>query len=162
MHLSLTNAVEMGAFRKLQANSAFPMVQRPLSQFYPDAKHFVLTVGDDSMRAAGKDGPILPGMEVLCVDMADAGLQVESGKIYATRRTPDGGQTYETIIRRAMVLRDRVELIAEGSGGALASLQSWLNEGPPGADVRAVERSELSGKPRYEGFNITWSAPRGD
>jgi len=55
-----------------------------------------------------------------------------------------------------------VELIAEGSGGALASLQSWLNEGPPGAEVREVERTELGGKPRYEGFNIAWSAPRGD
>jgi acylphosphatase len=55
-----------------------------------------------------------------------------------------------------------VELIAEGSGGALASLQSWLNEGPPGADVQEVERTELGGKPRYEGFNIAWSAPRGD
>jgi acylphosphatase len=55
-----------------------------------------------------------------------------------------------------------VELIAEGSGGALASLQNWLNEGPPGADVRSVERTELGGKARYEGFNITWSAPRGD
>jgi acylphosphatase len=55
-----------------------------------------------------------------------------------------------------------VELVAEGSGGALGSLQSWLNEGPPGADVRDVERIELDGKPRYEGFSITWSAPRGD
>ena len=55
-----------------------------------------------------------------------------------------------------------VELIAEGSGGALAALQSWLNEGPPGAEVREVERAELGGKARYEGFNITWSAPRGD
>ena len=55
-----------------------------------------------------------------------------------------------------------VELIAEGSGGALSALQSWLNEGPPGADVREVERTELGGKPRYEAFNITWSAPRGD
>ncbi|TMF81452.1 MAG: acylphosphatase [Chloroflexi bacterium] len=55
-----------------------------------------------------------------------------------------------------------VELVAEGSGGALASLQSWLNEGPPGAEVRAVERIDLGGKPRYEGFNITWSAPRED
>ena len=55
-----------------------------------------------------------------------------------------------------------VELIAEGSGGALASFQSWLNEGPPGADVRAVDRMDLGGKPRYEGFNIAWSAPRED
>jgi transcriptional regulator with XRE-family HTH domain len=105
--------IEVGAFRKPQANSNFPLVERPLSQSYPDARHFVLTVGDASMGAASKDGPILPGMEVLCVDMADAGLQVESGRIYATRRTLDGGQTYETIIRRAMVFRDRVELIAE-------------------------------------------------
>ena len=55
-----------------------------------------------------------------------------------------------------------VELIAEGSGGAIASLQSWLNEGPPGADVTEVERTELGGKPRFEGFNIAWSAPKGD
>ena len=55
-----------------------------------------------------------------------------------------------------------VELIAEGSGGALASLQGWLNEGPPGAEVRAVERTELEGKARYEGFSIAMSAPRGD
>jgi Cro/C1-type helix-turn-helix DNA-binding protein len=104
--------VEMGAFRKPQANANFPLVERPLSQSYPDARHFVLTVGDTS-GIASKEGPILPGMEVLCVDMADAGLQVESGRIYATRRTLDGGQTYETIIRRAMVFRDRVELIAQ-------------------------------------------------
>jgi acylphosphatase len=55
-----------------------------------------------------------------------------------------------------------VELIAEGSGGAIAALQNWLNEGPPEADVREVERTELGGKARYEGFNIAWSAPKGD
>jgi len=110
--IPVVGIVEVGAFRKLQTHSNFPLVERPLSQSYPDARHFVLTVGDAS-GAASKDGPILPGMEVLCVDMADAGLQVESGRIYATRRTLDGGQTYETIIRRAMVFRDRVELIAE-------------------------------------------------
>jgi acylphosphatase len=55
-----------------------------------------------------------------------------------------------------------VEIIAEGSGGAISSLQSWLNEGPPGAEVTAVERIELGGKPRYEGFKITWSAPKDD
>lgn len=55
-----------------------------------------------------------------------------------------------------------VELIAEGSGGALSSLQNWLQEGPPGAEVREIERTELGGKPRYEGFDIAWSPPRGD
>jgi repressor LexA len=110
--MPVIGVVEVGAFRKLQANASFPLVERPLSHSYPDASHFVLTVGDAS-GAASKDGPILPGMEVLCVDVADTGLQVESGRIYAIRRTLDGGQTYETIIRRAMVFRDRIELIAE-------------------------------------------------
>lgn len=53
-----------------------------------------------------------------------------------------------------------VETIAEGSAAALASLQSWLNEGPRGSRVDAVERTDLAGPARYEGFNITWSAPR--
>jgi transcriptional regulator with XRE-family HTH domain len=108
--MPLIGIVETGAFRKL--HTTFPMLERPLSHSYPNAKHFVLAVADDSMGIAAKEGPILPGMEVLCVDTVDAGLQVESGKIYATRRTLDGGQTYETIVRRAMVFRDRVELSA--------------------------------------------------
>jgi acylphosphatase len=53
-----------------------------------------------------------------------------------------------------------VELIAEGDETALASLQSWLNAGPPGAEVREVVRIDLGGTARYEGFNITWSPPR--
>jgi acylphosphatase len=53
-----------------------------------------------------------------------------------------------------------VELVAEGEDEALRSLQSWLNGGPRGARVSDVERSELTGKPRYEGFNITWTPPR--
>jgi acylphosphatase len=55
-----------------------------------------------------------------------------------------------------------VELVAEGSADALTALQGWLNQGPSGAAVTAVERTDLDGKPRYEGFNITWSAPRED
>lgn len=55
---------------------------------------------------------------------------------------------------------DAVELIAEGSDDALRSLQGWLNEGPRGAQVSGVERIDLEGKTRYEGFNIAWSAPR--
>jgi acylphosphatase len=53
-----------------------------------------------------------------------------------------------------------VELVAEGSATALAAMQSWLNEGPRGADVRDVARTDLEGTPRYEGFNITWTPPR--
>lgn len=51
-----------------------------------------------------------------------------------------------------------VELVADGAESALASLQTWLNAGPRGARVETVERTELAGKTRYEGFNITWTA----
>lgn len=107
--------IESGAFRKVKDGDSFTMVQRPLSQAYPKAKHFTLAVGDDSMNVGNKEGPILPGMEVLCVDLISADLTVESDKIYAVRRTLDGGLTYETIIRRAMVFRDRTELLAESN-----------------------------------------------
>lgn len=53
-----------------------------------------------------------------------------------------------------------VEVIAEGDATALTAMQSWLNEGPRGAQVNDVERIELEGKPRYDGFTMTWSAPR--
>ena len=55
-----------------------------------------------------------------------------------------------------------VELIAEGTEAALSAFQGWLNQGPSGAAVSDVERTDLVGEPRYEGFNITWSAPRED
>jgi acylphosphatase len=53
-----------------------------------------------------------------------------------------------------------LELIAEGDEAALAAMQSWLNEGPRGADVSDVERTDLLGQARYVGFNMSWSAPR--
>jgi len=124
--------IETGAFRKLPDGSA-AMVQRPLSQSYPRAKHFVLAVGDHAMDAA-REGPILPGMDVLCVDMVDAELMVESGKVYAIRHTLDGGATYETVIRRAMVFRDRTELSAESSYGGYEKI---VIEGPLAVDPQA-------------------------
>jgi acylphosphatase len=53
-----------------------------------------------------------------------------------------------------------VEAIAEGDTGAVAAFQTWLNEGPRGARVSDVERIDLDGRARYDGFNITWSPPR--
>ncbi|OLC19359.1 MAG: hypothetical protein AUH33_05795 [Chloroflexi bacterium 13_1_40CM_68_21] len=53
-----------------------------------------------------------------------------------------------------------LEILAEGDEPALAAMQSWLNEGPRGAQVSEVERTDLEGKPRYDSFNMTWSAPR--
>ena len=136
MPIPVVGIVETGAFRKLQDSSVFVMVHRPLSQLYPAAKHFALSVGDDCMSIAGKEGAILPGTEVLCVDLFSAGLQVESGKIYAIRRTMDGGNTYETMVRRAMVFRDRVELIAES--GRPGGIEKIVIPGGLGVDPQQV------------------------
>lgn len=38
----------------------------------------------------------------------------------------------------------RVEVVAEGAPDALAELQRWLHEGPPGAQVERVEREEIA------------------
>jgi hypothetical protein len=54
-------------------------------------------------------------MHVLCVDMIDARLSIESGKIYVVRQTKDGGQTYELTVKRARVFADRIELVPEST-----------------------------------------------
>lgn len=106
---------EAGAFRTMSEYADnevdLPQLAAAKSRDYPNAKHFALEVRGDSMNAAKK--PILEGMFVLCVDMIDAELEIESGKIYVVRRTLDGGQSYETTIKRAKVFRDRVELHPE-------------------------------------------------
>lgn len=109
--MPLVGIVESGAFRKLPQGEP-DLVSRPKSGRYPAARHFALYVDDSSMSAAPEQS-IQPGMEVVCVDIDDANLEVESGKIYVLRRTRDRGETYETLLRRAMVYRDRVELTAE-------------------------------------------------
>jgi acylphosphatase len=53
-----------------------------------------------------------------------------------------------------------VEVIAEGDAGTLARLERWLREGPRGAAVSGVARTDVGGEPRYRDFNVTWSAPR--
>ncbi|MES2166583.1 MAG: S24 family peptidase [Pseudomonadota bacterium] len=84
------------------------------SERYPNARHFALEVRGDSMNAA-VPSPIVEGMFVLCVDMPDAGLIPETGRIYAVRRTQDEGGTYEWTIKRAYVFQDRTELRPEST-----------------------------------------------
>lgn len=108
--IPLVGIVESGTLRKVPEGD-FELVSRPKSEQYPTAKSFVLYVNDNSMAAA-RERPILPSMEVLCIDIEDADLDVESGKIYAIRRSRNGKE-YETILRRAKVFRDHVELRAE-------------------------------------------------
>lgn len=134
--IPLVGIVESGTLRKLPQGVP-TLVMRPKSKHYPLAKHFSLYVNDTSMAAAHEQ-PLLPGMEALCIDIEDAELEVESGKIYAIRRTRDGGENYETILRRARVFRDRVELLTES--------------GKPGEDETIIHKGRLLSDPRQPIF----------
>lgn len=116
--IPIVGVAELGAFRQMplsdDTEDNLPRVTAPHSRLYPNAKHFALEVRGDSMNAC-KPSPILDGMIALCVDVIDAEIEVESGKIYAVRQTRDGGQTYELTIKRAKVFRNRVELHPESS-----------------------------------------------
>lgn len=47
-----------------------------------------------------------------------------------------------------------VEVVAEGDAASLDELERWLRTGPRLAEVESVERTELSGAPRYRDFAI--------
>jgi acylphosphatase len=89
---------------------------------------------------------------------------------FVVRGVVQGVNFRSTAVREAIRLRvtgrvwnrddGAVEVLAEGDETALAAMQSWLNEGPRGAQVSDVERTDLVGNPRYDSFNMSWSAPR--
>jgi acylphosphatase len=47
-----------------------------------------------------------------------------------------------------------VEVVAEGATAALDRLERWLGEGPPGARVEGVERTEVGLPIPEEGFVV--------
>lgn len=108
---------EAGAFRAmidfddLEKLEPETILAEPNKKF-PGVRHFALKIRGDSMNAA-KPYPIVEGMTALFIDLIDARLAIESGRIYAVRRTQDGGQTWECTIKRAQVFRDRYELSPE-------------------------------------------------
>ena len=119
--IPVIGTAEAGAFRQMQVypqeEGEPPTITANRSILYPRAKHFALLVRGDSMNKA-RPTPIIDGVHILCVDLVDAGIEIESGKIYAVRRTIDAGATYEWTVKRAMVYRDRYELLPESSNPA--------------------------------------------
>lgn len=114
MPIPVRGIVEVGAFRpmlqKLKSSQGRD-VYAELNSTYPHADHFAMAVRDDAMSDAG----IMEGMIVICVDLATSNAPIENGKIYAIRRTYDGGKTFETSLKRAHVYRDRIEYRPESS-----------------------------------------------
>jgi transcriptional regulator with XRE-family HTH domain len=105
---------DTGAYR-VTDDAVRCLISGPTLEILPHAKPFALEIRDVAMDAA-KPNPLLIGFDALCVDLRAESLVVESGNIYAVRRAQRGvrgPRTDETIIRRAQVFRDRVELTAE-------------------------------------------------
>lgn len=99
---------ETGAFRPMLAKvktTAGRVIHADRNPNYPHAEHFAAEVRDDAMDRT----KLASGMFAICVSFASARLTIESGKMYAIRRSLDGGKSHETIIRRAMVYSDRTE-----------------------------------------------------
>ena len=49
-----------------------------------------------------------------------------------------------------------VELLAEGPPAALSELLSWLDRGPTGARVTAVDHRALAASGAHRGFHVAW------
>jgi acylphosphatase len=49
-----------------------------------------------------------------------------------------------------------VAVAAEGPRAALESLVAWLHQGPPAAQVTAVETAWLPARGEFAGFEIRW------
>jgi SOS-response transcriptional repressor LexA len=117
--IPISGIAEAGAFRPMpevrpEREDELPTIVAGRFAAFASARHFGFEVRGDSMNAA-TPAPIAAGSIALCVDMVDAELTIETGRIYLVRRTLDGGQTYEHTIKRAHVFRDRIELRPEST-----------------------------------------------
>jgi hypothetical protein len=106
--------IETGAYRALPTDPKYPLVAVPRCPQYPDANAFTVQINDLAMNACPV-GAMVPGMQAVCVDMASAGLTIESGRLYCLRCTQDQGRTWEWLIRRARVFSDRTVFETESS-----------------------------------------------
>jgi acylphosphatase len=53
-------------------------------------------------------------------------------------------------------LSNRVEIVAEGPRTSLERLSSLVREGPPGAEVSAVDITWAKGTGKLNGFRVRW------
>jgi SOS-response transcriptional repressor LexA len=136
----LIGIAEAGAWRTVSPLPAdvHESVSPARSRNYKSFKHFALRVQGDSMNASKP--PIGDGQIILCVDMADAGLEITDGRVYVVRRTRDGGQSYEMTVKRAFVFRDRIELRPESTNAAhrAITVKRGMDEDFDGTRVEAI------------------------
>lgn len=114
--IEVIGVAESGAFRdgRNLGASLKKAIAGPLHPRYPEARHFAVEIRDRAMDLA-QPFPLGIGAHALCLDLASAGLAVEPGNIYTIRRSLDGGNTFETIVRRVLRVTQGVILRAESS-----------------------------------------------
>ena len=138
--IPLIGIAEAGAWRTVSPLPADVQesVQPARSRNYKSFNHFALRVQGDSMNASRP--PISDGQIILCVDMADAGLEIADGRVYVVRRTRDAGQSYEMTVKRAFVFRDRIELRPESTNPAYRAItvKRGMDEDFDGTRVEAI------------------------
>ena len=108
--IPVIGAVETGTQREFApVITGGRVLYAPRSVRYPRAMHYAMKIDDSSM--VGRN--LHPGMHILCVDMVEAGVRVESDKLYVIRRTDNNGAKWETIVRRAEVRvgKDGTEIV---------------------------------------------------
>jgi transcriptional regulator with XRE-family HTH domain len=101
---------ETGTVRRTMSGVIERTIEAPLCKKFADRQHFAVEVDDNTMNRA--DPPFPRGFCALAVDAA--GMPVMDGGVYVIRLTKDGGESFETIIRRVNHLNGVTELLAQG------------------------------------------------
>jgi len=102
---------ETGAYRRSMSGVIERTIEGPLWERYSDRSQFAVEIDDDTMNR--HDPPFPRGFYALAVDCR--GLPIIDGAVYVIRSTKDGGETFETIIRRVREFGGWTELTAAGT-----------------------------------------------
>jgi hypothetical protein len=107
--IPILGVAEGGAYRTPMPDKSSPDRIEDLPPADPrfrKARRFAVMVNDD--RLEGLQPPVHRGQIALLIDFADAGLTVESGRIYLLHRRNASGQI-ESAFWRAQVFREHIE-----------------------------------------------------
>lgn len=77
---------------------------------YPTALQYLLTIKGESLNRVARDGDL-----ILCLDYAQAGIDLQSKDLVVVERTRDGGQTIERTAKRLVQSADGLQLHPESN-----------------------------------------------
>ncbi|UES36738.1 MULTISPECIES: helix-turn-helix domain-containing protein [Stappiaceae] len=77
---------------------------------YPTELQYLLTIKGESLNRVARDGDL-----ILCLNYAQAGIELQSGDLVVVERTRDGGQTIERTAKRLVQSADGLQLHPESN-----------------------------------------------